>query len=82
VIVLADIVDWNALGEVIVASLIAGVGVTLCFSLALRGAVGFTDMRRAERPIGMTLYALLGLLGLAASLLGIAFALIVMTSKG
>jgi hypothetical protein len=82
VIVLAEVVDWDALGEVVLASLIAGVGVTLCFSLALRGAVGFTDMRRAERRIGMTLYALLGIFGLGASLLGIAVAIIEMTSKG
>lgn len=81
-IVLAEVVDWEALGDVVLASIIAGVGVTLCFSLAIRGVVGFTDMRRNERPVGMTLYALLGLFGLAASLAGIVGAIIVMTSKG
>jgi hypothetical protein len=35
-IVLAEsAVEWGALGKVVLASLIAGVGVTLCFSLAV-----------------------------------------------
>ena len=79
--VLAQIVDWEALRDVVIASLIAGVGVTLCFSLAILGATRFADMRRDERPLEAGFYALLGLFGLAASLAGIAFAIIVMTSK-
>jgi hypothetical protein len=82
VIVLAEVVDWQALGEVIVASLVSGVGLTLCFSLAIVGATRFADMRRAERPVGAAFYAALGLVGLAASLAGVVAALIVMTSKG
>jgi hypothetical protein len=82
VIVLAEVVDWEALGDVVIASLVAGVGVTLCFSLAILGMTRFADMRRAEKPISAGLYALLGLLGLAASLAGIAAAIIEMTAKG
>jgi hypothetical protein len=82
VIVFAEVVDWQALGEVVVASLVSGVGLTLCFSLAIAGATRFADMRRAERPVGAAFYALLGLLGLAASLAGVVAALIVMTTKG
>jgi hypothetical protein len=82
VIVLADVVDWEALGDVVVASLVAGVGVTLCFSLAILGATRFVDMRRQENLLGAGFYALLGLLGLALSLAGIAAAIIEMTSQG
>lgn len=81
-IVLAEIVDWEALGDVVIASLVAGVGLTLCFSLAIRGALRFADMRRSEKTIGAVFYAGLGLLGLAASLAGVVAAIIVMTSKG
>jgi hypothetical protein len=82
VIVLAEVVDWEALGDVVIASVIAGVGVTLCFSLAILGMTRFADLRRAEKAIPAGLYALLGLLGLAASLAGIVAAIVVMTSKG
>ena len=81
-IVLAEVVDWQALRDVVIASLVAGIGVTLAFSLALLGATRFADMRRAERPVRAGAYAVLGLLGLAASLAGIAAALIEMTAKG
>ena len=81
-IVLAEVVDWEALGDVVIASLVAGVGVTLCFSLAILGMTRFADLRRAEKPIPAGLYALVGLLGLAASLAGIVTAIVVMTAKG
>jgi hypothetical protein len=82
VIVLAEVVDWTALRDVVIASLIAGVGVTLCFSLAILGATRFADSRRDEKPVGAALYAILGLLGLALSLAGIGVAIFEMTSKG
>ena len=81
-IVLAEIVDWKALGDVIIASLVAGVGVTLCFSLAILGATRFADMRREERPIEAAFYAVVGLFGLLVSLAGIGVAIYQMTSKG
>jgi hypothetical protein len=75
------IVDWGALGEVILVSLVAGVGVTLAFSLALLGAVRSTDMRRNERPFEATLYGVLGLLGLAITVGALVAGIIVMTQK-
>ena len=80
-VIAGDIVDWAALGKVIVASLIAGVGASLCFSFAVVGAIRFADMRREERPIGATFYAALGLLGLAATIAAIVIAIVVMTQK-
>lgn len=81
-IFLAEIVDWKALGDVVIASLVAGVGVTLCFSLAILGATRFADMRRDARPVEAAFYAVVGLFGLLASLAGIAVAIFEMTSKG
>jgi hypothetical protein len=79
--VVAEIVDWAALGEVVVASLAAGIGVTLCFSLGILGATRFADLRRDRRPVGATIYGLLGMLGMTASAAAIVVALIVMTTK-
>ena len=80
-IVLAEVVDWEALGDVVIASLVSGVGLTLFFSLAIVGVTRFAEMRRAEHHFGAVLYAALALLGLAASSAGVVAAIVVMTSK-
>jgi hypothetical protein len=80
-VIAGDIVDWAALGKVILASAITGVGASFCFAFAVVGAIRFADMRREERPVGATFYAALGLLGLAASIAAIVIAIIVMTQK-
>ena len=54
--VIATVVDWAALRDVVVASLAAGVGVTVAFSLAILGLTRFADMRRdgaAGRGVGL-----------------------------
>jgi hypothetical protein len=61
------IVDWNALGNVVAASLIAGVGVTLAFSLAIHGAVRFVDNRRDGRPLEAAVHGVLMTVALLAS---------------
>jgi|tagenome__1003787_1003787.scaffolds.fasta_scaffold16782144_1 hypothetical protein len=76
------IVDWGALGEVILVSLVAGVGVTLAFSLATLGALRFADLRRNDRLVGATFYALLGLLGAAVTVGALIAGIVVMTQKG
>ncbi|MEA2450128.1 MAG: hypothetical protein QOG63_2060 [Thermoleophilaceae bacterium] len=75
------IVDWGALGEVIAVSLVAGVGVTLAFSLALLGAVRFADMRRNDRTLEATFYAVLGFAGLAITIAAMVIGIVVMTQK-
>ena len=78
---LATIVDWETLGEVALASLIAVIGVTLSFSLAIVGATRMIDMRRDGRSIEAGAYATLMILALAGSLAAVAFGVIVMTTK-
>jgi hypothetical protein len=80
-VIAGDIVDWAALGKVVVASLVAGVGVSVCFALAVLGATRFADMRRNERPLEAGFYAVLGLLGLAATVAAIVAGIVVMTQK-
>jgi hypothetical protein len=77
----AGAVDWASLGKVVVASLIAGIGITLCFSLAVAGAARFADMRRNERPVEAAFYAVLGVAGLAATAAAIVIGIVVMTTK-
>jgi hypothetical protein len=46
---LASIVDWKALWETAVASVVAGLGVTLAASVAIYGFASFAEARRDER---------------------------------
>jgi hypothetical protein len=74
-------VDWGALGRVVVASLIAGVGVTFCFSIAVVGATRFAELRRDQRNGGAAIYGVLALAGLAATVAAIVIGIVVMTTK-
>ena len=78
---LATIVDWNTLGEVAVFSLLAGVGVTIAFSLAIVGATRMVEMRRDNRGIEAGAYAALMILALVASGAAVVFGVVVMTTK-
>ena len=44
---LATVVDWNALGKVVLYSVVTGVGVTTVFSFAIVGVTRFDERRRS-----------------------------------
>jgi hypothetical protein len=78
---IATLVEGKELLETVVFSAVAGIGVTLVFSLAIWGVAQFADLSRRERPLaagGAALVAALALLGTAGV---VVFGLIVMTSK-
>jgi hypothetical protein len=77
----ASVVDWAALGKVVVAALVAGVGVTFCFSLAVAGATRFAEMRRADRTAGAVVYAAIGIAGLLVTVAAVVIGIVVMTKK-
>jgi hypothetical protein len=79
--VIATVVDWAALRDVVVASLAAGVGITVTFSLAILGLTRFADMRRDDREVEAWAYAGLAILGLAVSGAAVVYGIILMTSK-
>jgi hypothetical protein len=78
---IATVVDWAALRDVVVASLAAGVGVTVAFSLAILGLARFADMRRDGRAFEGWAYAGLAIAGLAVSATAVVYGIILMTSK-
>jgi hypothetical protein len=78
------IVDWGKLGQVILYSLGVGVGVALCFSIAVIGATRFNECRRADGggSTGAAFgYGALAALGLAATLGAVVGGIVVMTTK-
>jgi hypothetical protein len=75
------IIDASQLLRVVEASLIAGVGISLAFSLVIRGIVRAGERRGQSRPVAATVHALLALVALAACLATIAYGVSVMLSK-
>jgi hypothetical protein len=78
---LATLVDTKALLETVVASAIAGLGVTLAFSLSLLGVARFADMRAGDRPLAASVFAAVAVLAFVAVVAAIVFGIVVMTSK-
>jgi hypothetical protein len=78
---MAVLVDTRELAETVVASLVAGVGATVVFSIAIWGAARFADLNRSERPVAAGGAAALTILALAATAASVVLGIIAMTSK-
>jgi hypothetical protein len=78
---LATIVDTQALLKTIAASFVAGVGVTLIFSVAILGASRFADMNRDGRPAAAIAFGALAVVALLAAGAAVTIGIIVMTRK-
>lgn len=79
--VFAQIVDVEKLLQTIEAAAIAGIGISIAFSLVIYGFAKATEHRAASRPVASTAHLVLGFAALAACGLGIVFGLSVMLSK-
>jgi hypothetical protein len=78
---LAVVVEAKELGQTALASVVAGVGITIVFSIAIWGAARFVDLSRDDRPAAAAAAAAVGLLALAATLAAVGIGIVVMTSK-
>jgi uncharacterized iron-regulated membrane protein len=74
------IVDFGQLAQVVYVALIAGVGVSLAFSLVIRGTVRAAEHRHA-RPFAAGLHALLAVVGMLVVLAAVVFGVSTMLSK-
>ena len=77
----AALIEGKELLETVVASVVAGIGVTLVFSIAIWGVARFADLSRNERPLAAGAAALVACLALAATAAILIVGIIVMTSK-
>jgi hypothetical protein len=78
---LATIVDLDALGKVVVAALVAGVGITAVFGLVIYGGTRFMDLRREGRSLGAGAFAGLAAISSAVFLAGLVYGISIMASK-
>jgi hypothetical protein len=76
---IASIVDTDALLTVVWASLAAGVGVTAAFGFAILGGVRAVELGRSGRVGEAAIFAVIGMLGVAATFAAIVFGIVVMT---
>jgi len=78
---IATIVAGRELWQTVVASVVAGVGVTFAFSVAIWGFGQFTELSRNERPVVATFAAITGVLALASVAGAVIVGIVVMTHK-
>jgi hypothetical protein len=78
---LAIVVQGKDLLQTLVASVVAGVGVTFVFSIAIWGAARFVDLSRDERPLAAGAAAALASLALVATAAAVVIGIVVMTKK-
>jgi hypothetical protein len=78
---IATVVDGEALLKVVVGSFVGAVVLTIGSACAILGAVGYADMRRDERALEASAFALLGVAGLLATAAVVVIGLVVMLSK-
>jgi hypothetical protein len=78
---MAVVVETKELLETVVASVVAGVGITVIFSVAIWGVARFADLSRNERPLAAGAAATLAALAGLATLGAVAFGIVIMTRK-
>jgi len=78
---MAVVVETRELIETVIASIVAGVGVTVIFSVAIWGVARFIDLSRGDRPLAAGAAAGLAGLALLATLGSVAYGIVIMTSK-
>jgi hypothetical protein len=77
----AEIVKVHDLVQVVWVSLVAGIGVTAAFALAILGATRAVDLSRSGRSAGAVVFGALCSLALAAVAAAVAFGIVIMLNK-
>jgi hypothetical protein len=77
----ATIIDTTTVLKVVGASLVAGVGVTAVFALAVYGAARSSDMRRLGRASAASIYAVLAVVSVTACVAAIVYGIMLTTEK-
>jgi len=78
---MAVVVETKELWQTVVAALVAGVGITTVFSVAIWGAARFVDLSRGDRPLAAGAAATLSLLAAAATLGAVVAGIVVMANS-
>jgi hypothetical protein len=77
--VIATIVDWDALLQVIWVSLLAGVAIPAAWAFAIVGASRSVERGRGGRPGEAVLFVAVGIAGFATVIGAVVFAIVILT---
>jgi hypothetical protein len=78
---LGTVVETKELFQTVVASLVAGVGVTAVFAILIFALTRSADMVRDERPVAATAAGSLAVIAFAVVTAAIVLGIVVMTQK-
>ena len=78
--IVAEIVDFDAVWKTIVGSIIAACGLTVIFSVTLRGWVSAGEARRDRRSVAAVGWMAVAVIGALVLVAGIVLGLIVIAS--
>jgi hypothetical protein len=78
---IATLVEGKELLETVIASVVASIGVTFAFSVAIWGVARFADLSRNERPLAAAGAAAVASVALACVGAALVAGIIVMTSN-
>ncbi|HEY4280037.1 MAG TPA: hypothetical protein VGM91_17565 [Conexibacter sp.] len=77
----AELVDWGQLLDVVAVGLLAGVGLSIAFSLVILGGVRAGERRAESRALAATLYGTLAIAAAAVCVGAIVFGVSTMLAK-
>jgi hypothetical protein len=80
-VILASIVDGDALVEVIAVSFVAGISVTAAYATAILSLTRLSEQRRARRTMAATAYTWLAMIALVVSIGAVVLGIVVMASN-
>jgi hypothetical protein len=78
---IATVVETKELLDTVIASVVAGVGVTAVFAILIFGVARSADMARDDRPVLATAAGALALVAFAVVTAAIVLGIVVMTQK-
>lgn len=77
----ATLVQGRDLWQTVVASVVAGIGVTFAFSVGIWGAGQFVELSRNERPVAAMAAGVVGALALFCVAAAVIIGIVVMAHK-
>jgi predicted permease len=80
-VTLATLVQWKDMWQTVVASVVAGVGITFAFSLGIWGTGQFVEWSRDDRPAAATAAGVIATVAFFAVAAAVIVGILVMTQK-
>lgn len=78
---IATLVEWKDVWQTVVASVVAGVGITFAFSVGIWGTGQFVELSRGDRQAAATVAGLVALLAFLVVAAAVIIGIVVMTQK-